>query len=155
MTVLGIVLIVLLDKRNNALDKTGRILLSCPVATSCNDNLIDLLIKLVCLIHCDLSKQTHLTTQRGRWNLELAVSLQHGLVVLCIMWEGAVQVEASSHCTRLTETGAVMFDISGTDTCRVEAESVVEMLDVDLFFSLGEQLGQVELLLEREVPHSR
>lgn len=152
--VLDSVLIVLLDERDNAIDKTGRILLGGPMSTLCHNNLRDILIELVRLIHGNLSEQTHLTTQRGRRHLELAVSLQHCLIVLCIMRESTVQVKTGSHCTGLAEACAVMIDISRPDTRWVEAQSVVEVLDVYLFFALGEELRQVELLLEGEVPHS-
>lgn len=70
------------------------------------------------------------------------------------MRESTVQVKASSHSTRLTEARAIVVDISGTDARGVEAKSVVEVLDVYLFFALCEELGQVELLLEGKVPHS-
>lgn len=146
---------MLLDERYNPLDETGGVLLSSPVSTLSHNDLGGLCIELLCLVHGDFSQQTHLAAQRSRRNVQLSISFQHGLVVFGVLGESAVQVKASSHGARLTEAGAVMVDISWTDAGRVEAEAVVEVFDVDLLFPLSEHLGQVELLLEGEVPHAR
>lgn len=148
-------LVMLLNERYYSFHKTSWILFSRPVPALGHYNLSSLLIELIRLVHRDLSEQTHLTVQCSGRHLGFAIPIQHGLIVFSVLRESAVQVEAGSHCTGLTKAGAIVLNISGADTCGVEAKAIVEVLDVNLLLALSEHLWQVELLLKSKVPHSR
>lgn len=142
------------NKPHHFRHKILRAFLRCPVSTVQHLHNLHILVKFTSLLLRHLKQNTMIATQSRSRHLQRSTFLQQRLIILCILRKCTVQLKATTHTTRLGETGCVVIDISRRDADGVEAKTVVEVLDVYLLLALGEQFGQVELLLECEVPHA-
>lgn len=94
-------------------------------------------------------------TQSRRRNLGPSILLEICPVILRILRKAAIEIKARPHGAGLAETRGVVIDVPRRYARWVEAEAVVEMLDVNLLPALGEEFWKIILLLESEMPHAR